>query len=401
MRGIAQFYTWFWVIYYPVCIAFTTIVNFDYSDELLTILLVLYAISKSSSLRISHRRTKEMKVCAGIFTFYLVYSFFLQINTEKAVILDIMQEARPYLIFYLTWVLAPEFSRSQKIVIKVVILLSLFTYIALFFFSPDVLLLSGRESAILGQLAINAAIVYYLFSPQTKRNLFIVVVILLLGLLSGKSKYFGEFVAFIALLFYVKKKVKINSPKVIFQLSALAAVILFFTWTKFNAYYVEGFESEKSEKARPETYKASLKILLDYAPFGSGFGTFGCAAAAKEYSPLYYKYDLDLIWGLRPENPMFLADSFYPIYIAQFGFLGLIMFFIFWKRRVKEANAIPNLVYYRMAMMCILALALEQTADSSYVSGKGMGYFMILAICLNTGKRFNVQINSNRTYSIA
>jgi len=406
MKGIAKFYTWFWIIYYPVCIAFTTIVNFDYSDELLTILLVLYAVSKSSSLRISHRRIKEMKICAGIFAFYLVYSFLLQINTEKAVILDVMQEARPYLIFYLTWILAPEFNKYQKKRIIAIMLLSLFTYIALYFIRPDLLLLSaGSETAILGQLAINTAMIFYLFSQKTKRNLFIVVLILLLGLISGKSKYIGEFVAFIALLFYVKRKIQFNSPKIIFQVSALAAVVIFFTWTKFNAYYVEGFEQENSDKARPETYKTSLKILIDYAPFGSGFGTFGCAAAAKEYSPLYYKYELNTIWGLTPENPMFLADTFYPIYIAQFGFFGIILFFIFWKRRLKEANAIPNLVYYRMALMCIMALALEQTADSSYLSGKGMGYFMILALCLNSNRfmfsRGGKEITQNNSVEFA
>ena len=81
---------------------------------------------------------------------------------------------------------------------------------------------------------------------------------------------------------------------------------------------------------------------------------------------------------------MFLADAFYPIYPAQFGIAGVLFFLLFWKRRIKEANAIQNMAYYRMAMMCILALALEQTADSSYLSGKGMGYFMILALCLNS-----------------
>ena len=33
MRGISNFYTWFWIIYFPVCIAFTNVVNFDWSDE--------------------------------------------------------------------------------------------------------------------------------------------------------------------------------------------------------------------------------------------------------------------------------------------------------------------------------------------------------------------------------
>ena len=34
-------------------------------------------------------------------------------------------------------------------------------------------------------------------------------------------------------------------------------------------------------------YKTSAKNMFEYIPFGSGFGTFACAAATKEYSPLY------------------------------------------------------------------------------------------------------------------
>ena len=207
---------------------------------------------------------------------------------------------------------------------------------------------------------------------------------MLLGLISGKSKYFGECVVFIALVVFVKSKINYTSVATLLKVAALGAVVIFFTWTKFNAYYVEGFQEDAEAMARPVTYETGIKIMFkDYIPFGSGLGSFGTAAAAKEYSPLYYKYQLNTIWGLTPENPMFLADAFYPT-LAEFGIVGLFFFLWFWKRRLWEANKIHNLIYYRMALMCILALALESTADSSYLSGKGMGYFMILALCLNS-----------------
>lgn len=39
-----------------------------------------------------------------------------------------------------------------------------------------------------------------------------------------------------------------------------------------------------------------------------------------------------------------------------------------------------------MAFMTFFCLAIEQTADSSWLSGKGMGYCMILALCLNANR---------------
>ena len=388
MRGISNFYTWFWILYFPVCIAFTYVVNFDWSDEILTVLLLCYAFMKQRFLVKDKGRTTEINIYIVLMLFYLIYSLLIQVTTPRGVILDILQQLRPYAVFYLTWMMAPDFSPKQKKRIKWVMLFSFFGYLILFKIKPSVVTpYGGGESAALGQIALCCAMVYYLFSKQTKRNRNIAILIMLLGLISGKSKYFGECVVFIALVIFVKSKINFTSISTLLKVAALGCVVIFFTWTKFNAYYVAGFQDDAQEMARPLTYETGVKIMFqDYIPFGSGFGSFGTAAAAKEYSPLYYKYQLNTIWGLSPENPMFLADAFYPT-LAEFGIVGLFFFLWFWKRRLWECNKIPNIVYYRMALMAILALALESTADSSYLSGKGMGYFMVLALCLNSGRQ--------------
>ena len=385
MRGISNFYTWFWIIYFPVCIAFTYVVNFDWSDEILTVALLGYAFMKQRFLVKDKGRKTEINIYIGLMIFYLAYSFFIKITTPRGILLDFMQQVRPYAVFYLTWMMAPDFSPKQKKRIKWIMLLSFFGYLLAFKFNPSLVTPYGSgESAALGQIALCCAMIYYLFSKQTKKNRNIAILIMLLGLISGKSKYFGECVVFIALVIFVKSKINFTSVSTLLKVVALGSVVIFFTWTKFNAYYVEGFQEEAEAMARPATYETGIKIMFkDYIPFGSGLGSFGTAAAAKEYSPLYYKYQLNTIWGLNPENPMFLADAFYPT-LAEFGLVGLFFFLWFWKRRLWEANKIHNLIYYRMALMCILALALESTADSSYLSGKGMGYFMILALCLNS-----------------
>lgn len=385
MRGISNFYTWFWIIYFPVCIAFTYVVNFDWSDEILTVALLGYAFMKQRFLVTDKGRKTEINIYIGLMVFYLAYSFFIKITTPRGILLDFMQQLRPYAVFYLTWMMAPDFSPKQKKRIKWIMLLSFFGYLIAFKFKPSLVTPYGSgESAALGQIALCCAMIYYLFSKQTKRNRNIAILIMLLGLVSGKSKYFGECVVFIALVIFVKSKINFASVSTLLKVAALGCVVIFFTWTKFNAYYVQGFQADDQEIARPATYETGVKIMFqDYIPFGSGLGSFGTAAAAKEYSPLYFKYQLNNIWGLDPSNPMFLADAFYPT-LAEYGIVGLFFFLWFWKRRLWEANKIHNLIYYRMALMAIMALALESTADSSYLSGKGMGYFMILALCLNS-----------------
>lgn len=392
MKSISQFYTWFWIIYFPICIAFAIVVNFDWSDEILTVILLIYALVKRRHLVKSKQVTKEISIYIFLMAFYLAYSLIIQVTTPRAVFLDILQQVRPYAVFYLTWMMAPEFTNKQKKCIVLVMLLSFLGYLFAFIFKPSLVTpFGGEESAPLGQIALCCAMVYYLFSKQTKRNRNIAILIMLLGLISGKSKYFGECVVFIALVVFVKSKINYTSVSTLLKVAALGAVVIFFTWTKFNAYYVEGFLEDAEAMARPATYETGMTIMFrDYIPFGSGLGSFGTAAAAKEYSPLYFKYHMDEIWGLSPENPMFLADAFYPT-LAEFGIVGLFFFLWFWKRRLWETKQIKNMVYYRMALMAILALALESTADSSYLSGKGMGYFMILALCLNANRHLAAQ----------
>ena len=388
MRAISNFYTWFWIIYFPVCIAFSVTINFDWSDEILTVLLLGYAFMKQQFLVKDKGRTTEINIYIGLMIFYLVYSLLIQVTTFRGIYLDFLQQLRPYAVFYLTWMLAPQFNDRQQKHIKWVMLLTFMVYLVAFKFKPSLISYDGMtESAALGQIALCCAMIYYLFSKQTKRNRNIAILIMLLGLVSGKSKYFGECVVFIALVMFVKSKINFTSVSTLLKLATLGAVVIFFTWTKFNVYYVEGFQDDAQEMARPLTYETGMEIMFkDYIPFGSGLGSFGTAAAAKEYSPLYYDYQLNNVWGLTPENPMFLADAFYPT-LAEYGIVGLFFFLWFWKRRLWECNTIPNIVYYRMALMAILALALESTADSSYLSGKGMGYFMVLALCLNSGRQ--------------
>lgn len=393
MKSIAKFYTLFWIIYYPVCIAFQSLVNYDWSDEILTVALLLFAFNKQKYLVRDHKRKKEIVYYIIIMAFYTLYSFIINVTTTKGIILDLLQQLRPYAIFYITWLMAPQFTNNQKRLIKLVMLYTFAVVIVAYFVNPALIdpFLASRsgedisgESAPLGQIALGCAMTYYLFSKQSRKNRIIAILIMLVGLLSGKSKYIGECIAFIALVSFVNEKIKFNSIKTVGQVAVLSAVVIFFTWTKFNAYYVDGFINRAEEMARPASYTTAARMIMhDYVPFGSGLGSFGTAAAAKEYSPIYYKYGLDKLWGLSPENPMFLADAFYPS-LAEFGIVGLFFFIIFWRRRIKETNRVVDVVHYRMAFMCILALALESTADTSYLSGKGMGYFMILAICLNS-----------------
>lgn len=386
----STFYTIFWILYFPLCIAFyDAIGSLQYSDELLTLVLIFFTMMKYGGLRQSMAK-KEIAIYISLMVFFVFYSLLMAVNVSNSVWLDLQQQVRPYAVFYCTWLLCPQFSKGQRNWILRTMLLTYGAYVAAFLFFPGIVMSTtreaGAESAAVGQLALVCASTYYLFKPKTRTNLYIAIVLMAIGLVGGKSKFFGEMVVFVGIFYFLKGRIKLGSMKTVIQFVVLTILVLFFTWTKFNAYYVEGMAeaSGYDRMARPESYKTAMTIAFkDYVPFGSGLGTFATNAAAEYYSPLYYKYNLNTIWGLDPSNPIFLADAFYPT-LAEFGIVGLIFFILFWRRRLLTVLKLPEDKYYKVGLMCILALALESTADTSYLSGKGMGYFILLAMCLSS-----------------
>ena len=390
MKGIARFFTLYWIVYFPTCIAYNDLPGFSSIDEAMTILLFLYTITKFGSRYTNRKPWNEFFVCISIMALYVGYSLMFGANVAESVWLDLMQEIRPYTIIFCTWILNPQFTKKQKKWMLATMVVTLASWI---FYHPESLQSENAEFPVLGQLAICTGMAWYLLTEPTKRNRYIALALVLTGMIAPKFKFMGEVVCFIAFIFFLKKRLNFRSPKTMIYCTIVVAIILTITWTRFDGYYISGMSND--ELARPMTYKTSIKMLYDYFPFGSGMGTFACNGAWQHYSPLYFKYNLNDIWGLSPDAGGFICDAYYPT-LAQFGIVGVFFFLWFWKRRMSAINVIVDMRYYRVAMITICCLAIEQTADSSWLSGKGMGYCMLLALCLNANRNLNNMLQNRR-----
>ena len=384
MKGISRFFTLYWIIYFPTCIAYNDLPGFSSVDEIMMGILFVYTFMKYSNRSINRRPWREFMVCLSVIAFYTLYSLMFGVNVAGGVWLDLLQEIRPYSILFCTWILNPRFTKKQKKWMLGTMVLTLFSWIV---YHPESIESANAEFPVLGQLAICTGMSWYLLTEDTKRNRYIALALVLTGMFAPKFKFMGEVVCFIAFIFFVKKKLNFQSTKTILFACILVIVVLAVTWTRFDAYYVSGLSNDNL--ARPMTYKTSLVILGDYFPFGPGMGTFACNGAWKYYSPLYYEYNLNQVWGLG-EGGGFICDTYYPT-LAQFGIVGVFFFCWFWKRRLVAFNQIVDMRYYRVAMLTFCCLAIEQTADSSWLSGKGMGYCMLIALCLNANRNMMEQ----------
>lgn len=394
MRQIANFFTLYWCIYFPMCIAFYDVGPTKWVDEIMTVILMGYTFMNFSKRSTVKEPKKEYRQYLFILTFFIIYGLFFGANIQDAVWRDMVQWIRPFSIIYCTWILNPQFSRNQK---NWMLISMIATMIVWVFYHPSVIVEAEVEFVVLGQMAICTGMAWYLFKDETKSNKFIALVLVLSGLLAPKFKFLGEVVCFIYVVFFLKKKLNFKSPKTIFSVALVMAIVIYVTWSRFDAYYVSGFAEGAERMARPESYRiAFTELIWEYFPFGSGMGSWGCAAAADFYSPLLYKYKMDEVWGCGPDNPMFVADAFFPT-LAQLGVVGIFFFCVFWKRRLQAFNAIKDIRYYRVAWITFFCLVIEQTADTSFLSGKGMGYCMLIALCLNANRNLQGDLTKTKT----
>ena len=190
---------------------------------------------------------------------------------------------------------------------------------------------------------------------------------------------------FIYLFFFLGKRIKFSFKYIIVLLTLITSII-YVNWEKFSFYFISGYDEGL---ARSLMYYTSLIIFVDYFPFGSGFATFGTEAAARYYSPLYYKYDLHVVYGLRFEDygtsNHFFCDTFYPI-LAQFGIVGVFLYFIFWLKRWKEGKMISCKIEYQLFLFLFITMIIQNIADNTFTGPYSVPIMMTLGLLLSKQK---------------
>lgn len=128
--------------------------------------------------------------------------------------------------------------------------------------------------------------------------------------------------------------------------------------------------------ARSALSITSLKIGRDHFPIGTGFGTYASWVSGESYSKIYDIYGLNKVWGLSSDFYWFVADTFWPMIIGQFGFIGLAIYtFIIYKiyRNIKNND---NLYYYFGQILLLLYLLVLSVAEASF-SGPIVVMYMV------------------------
>lgn len=121
-----------------------------------------------------------------------------------------------------------------------------------------------------------------------------------------------------------------------------------------------------------------------YFPFGSGFASYGSPVAASNYSHLYLKYGFNNRWGMSVDYHPFLMDSYYPQIIAQFGYIGLLIYLLIFSGIFKKV--VLKLADKRKKYPSLFLISSWLIAGIGFGTGSvwGCSVFWIVGLIYNT-----------------
>lgn len=255
-------------------------------------------------------------------------------------------------------------------------------------------------------MSIGALYYFSIFSITNKKKYsFWALIFSFFTLLSLRAKAVLSMIISITSFFIVtpKKKQRVSQVFLIFLLIVFFSlssgnIILKLVSTQFDRYIVNLYSTDI---ARNILLRTSINIANNNFPLGTGFGRFGGKIAQQYYSPVYYQYRLNTVYGLE-ENGKFLNDTFWPCVIGETGYIGTLFFILFigsilfthilrFRKSKNEPYSTQDQIFYLWSLLILIAALVDSIAQPIFT--RNPQYFLIF---LTLGYAFKLSENTRR-----
>jgi hypothetical protein len=219
---------------------------------------------------------------------------------------------------------------------------------------------------------------------SNKWNKFFILIGIILML---SSLRFKSFVIALALVIFLNRRIlfvmhnflrekvlrrKTFNFKNILKLLPLAIIILLPGYGQFVKYFL-------SEDLTPrlQLFLEGLNIFKENFPFGIGPGYFGSATSSLMYSPVYTELGWADHWGLGENaDTNFLNDTFWPMVMAQYGLLGLIIVIVIYRNFFYSYFSTHTFNSFKYTLLSILSLFLSTIGSAIFIGHIGLFYIL-------------------------
>lgn len=363
----------------------TTILT--YTDEILTILSILYIIYTSFKRRIKGIDLTLLITFVILCFLTLLGNVFSQVITNKIpILLDLLALAKVFIPFIAIRQIAANDAKKQ--IAKMLVPFSKLFLIVTFLCGTlsmfvDIGMSGPKRYGIpayaflfviphyLGYFAAGCLLIILTIEKNKYKTLAYEIMFALDIIYTTKGVDYIVLVFFILLLIMWRKKGKFTP----------ANIFILLVGTVISSQFQIREYITNSDSPRMILIKYGIKTANRYFPFGAGFATYGSDMAARYYSPLYSQYGFENVWGLSKSYGDFLNDGYINMLFGEFGYIGTALFVFCIGIIVSMIYKIQiNTKVKTLSMATIFGLLISCIGSGIIRSGTGMFALMILAI---------------------
>lgn len=379
----------------------------SYSDEILAIIstLCLFSIICLRPKRIKILNKNDFKVILCLFIFIIIgflstFIYNRNFNITIGMLKDILAVIKPFTNF-LFFIIIFKNVDKDKLLLKISKRCRLYIFIIFIFCVINYFIDIGMGQ----EVRFGFRSFRFLYTHPTYLVFSVVILIcilvanndkkdkpyIIMGIIILISTFRTKAFVFILAYFLIDIYYKYSNKLKVKHLIILGIIGGIFASSKIEDYFRYGLYA-----ARPALYIVAVKILIDYFPFGTGFCSFASSLSGKYYSSVYAKYGINNVEGLTISNYAYMADSFWPYILGQFGLSGtviyLLMLFNLYKSIKSRYLSLKN--KQKAIDLLVFYLLFASTAEAIFIDITGQFAFIILAVFLGSyqnNKSYNLE----------
>lgn len=381
---------------------------FGLFDELLTVAFFIVLLIRAGSRGVPRRYLVDALFFSGFLFVGFLGTAMNNLQPASAVIEDVIACSKFFVVLYGASALfrdehAGDILKSLGKICRILIIIFFFL-VAIDEVLPGLIFPGSRSTSglhavqlfyyhpsVLSQVSAMLLAVVTIESSRCSNVYRVLALLIMCSTITSKAIGF----AFLYLFLCGFGRIKSNVGRIALVCCALLCV-LFVSSDAIASYY------GNEQSARHTLLSDSLQIAGDNMPIGLGFGTFASAAAASHYSPVYLELGYLAHYGLGYINTNYLTDTFWPVLLGEFGYLGTALFtgiiVLILRRSIFLLNSQRDIGIAALSIVGYLLIC--SAGATAFFNPMAVANALVLALCF-AARKTSIVILGKRCKSVS
>ena len=124
----------------------------------------------------------------------------------------------------------------------------------------------------------------------------------------------------------------------------------------------------REQTARGALHAGAFLLAERDFPLGAGFGRFGGYASQLYYSSVYDELGMSSIYGLSPDTPYYITDTYWPHLLGEVGVIGTLAMIValwqYWRAARKAYLSLSASPSTRLLALFVSLILVEAAIES-------------------------------------